>query len=138
MRRTGLRLLTAVLFAGFFGAATAAVSAGTLAEQVSSERGVTVRVTPRDVASTAKVWEFDVALETHSQDLTDDLKAAVTLIADDGAKHAPTAWDGDPAGGHHRKGVLRFAPLKPQPETIELRILRQGESSARTFRWRIK
>ena len=77
-------------------------------------------------------------LETRSQDLTDDLESSATLVADNGAKHAPTAWEGDPPGGHHRKGVLRFAPVTPRPEAIELRILRPGESSPRSFRWQMK
>lgn len=33
-------------------------------------------------------------------------------MADDGDKQfKPSAWKGDPPGGHHRKGVLQFAPV---------------------------
>ena len=138
MRRVGLRLLIAVLAAGALGTTSVGAAPGALTQQTSSEGGVTVRVTPRDLSSTAKVWEFDIVLETHSQNLTDDLKARSTLVADGGAKEAPTAWDGDPPGGHHRKGVLRFAPMTPLPGAIELLILRPGETSPRSFRWQMR
>jgi len=114
------------------------VSGEALAPQTSSERGVTVLAAPRELSSTAKVWEFEIVLQTHSQDLTDDLEAISALVADGRATQAPTAWEGDPPGGHHRKGVLRFAPVTPRPETIELRILRPGESSPRSFQWQMK
>jgi hypothetical protein len=55
-----------------------------------------------------------------------------------GKQHPAAGWDGDPAGGHHRKGVLRFKALSPRPDALEMRILRQGETAARTFRWKLK
>ncbi len=132
------RLLNFVLAAGLLAAIPVGVSAEALAPQTSSEQGVTVLATPRELSSTAKVWEFEIVLQTHSQDLTDDLAAASTLIADGRLTQAPAAWEGDPPGGHHRKGVLQFAPVMPQPQTIELRILRPGENSARSFQWQMK
>ena len=138
MCRTGLRLLTAVLIASFVGATSVGAYAEALAQQTSGERGVTVRVTPRELSPTAKAWEFEIVLESHTQDLADDLTAISELVADTGAKQAPFAWEGDPPGGHHRKGVLRFAPVMPQPKTIDLRILRAGETSPRSFRWQMK
>lgn len=138
MRCIGLKQLAIVLVAGFVGVASAGVSAVDLKQQSSSEGGVIVRATPRDLSPAATVWEIEIVLETHSQDLSDDLKAIATLAAEGGSKQAPTAWEGDPPGGHHRKGVLRFSPIKPSPQTIELVILRPRESAARTFRWQTK
>ena len=46
--------------------------------------------------------------------------------------------DGDPPGGHHRKGVLRFAPIAPVPDAVELRLQRPGESAPRSFTWTLK
>ena len=137
MRGAGVRLSLAAIAAGVLALGWAGAFAATLAQQVSSEHGVTVRVTPRDLAPAAKAWDFDMVLETHSQDLTDDLKAEASLVAD-GAKQPPRAWQGPPPGGHHRTGVLSFAPVTPRPETIELRLLRPGESSPRSFRWTLK
>lgn len=138
MRCIGLKQLAFVLVTGFVGVASAGVSAADLKQQSSSEWGVTVRAIPRDLSPAAKVWEFDIVLETHSQELSDDLKTTATLVGDGGGKQVPTAWEGDPPGGHHRKGVLRFSPMKPPPQTIELVILRPGESAPRTFRWQTK
>lgn len=44
----------------------------------------------------------------------------------------------DPSSGHHRKGVLRFVPIVPAPEMVELRIYRSGESGPRSFKWQLK
>jgi hypothetical protein len=133
-----LGLLSAALTAVLLGTIpVGGASAAALAPQTSSELGVSVAATPRDLSPTAKEWEFEIVLQTHSQDLSDDLKAVSTLVADGRATQAPTAWEGDPPGGHHRKGVLRFEPVTPRPETIELRIPRPGESSPRSFRWQL-
>jgi len=134
MHRTRLRLLTAAFAAAVLGALLAEVSAAGFAPQTSSERGVTVRVTPRDLSSAAKVWDFDIVLETHSQDLGDDVKAGATLVVG-GAKHAPVSWAGDPPGGHHRKGLLSFTPVSPRSGAMELRIQRPGEPTPRRFQW---
>ena len=48
------------------------------------------------------------------------------------------AWQGDPPGGHHRRGVLRFKALAPAPAALELRLQRAGEPSPRVFRWQVK
>jgi len=138
MRRDGLKLSSIAVAAGILVFASVAAFAGTLAQQTSSEGGVTLRATPRDLAPTAKAWEFEIVLETHSQDLTDDLKSESALVADGGVKGSAAAWDGDPPGGHHRKGVLRFAPVTPPPRAIELLIQRPGERSPRSFRWQMK
>ena len=138
MARIPLKLLLSVVFAAaLLGAIPAGASAAALSSQTSSEQGVSVLATPRDLSPAAKEWEFEIVLQTHSQDLSDDVKAVSTLIADGRATQAPTAWEGDPPGGHHRKGVLRFEPITPRPETIELRILRPTESSPRSFRWQL-
>lgn len=55
-----------------------------------------------------------------------------------GGEHIPVAWDGAAPGGHHREGILRFKPVTPQPAAIELRITRSGETSPRSFRWRLQ
>ena len=103
--------------------------------QSSSAAGVTVKVTPRDLS--AAVWEFELAFDTHSQPLNDEPAKTAALVAD-GKLLAPTGWQGDPPGGHHRKGVLRFTPMSPRPAALELRLQRPGESAPRVFRWQLK
>lgn len=109
-----------------------------VAPQKSSQAGVTVAVTPIEFAGAAKVWSFKIVLDTHSQDLSDDLAANAILLDGQGREHKPTAWEGAPPGGHHREGVLRFAPFEPAPDSVELRLLRPGEGAPRVFRWQLK
>jgi hypothetical protein len=113
-------------------------SAAALAARSSSERGVTVTVKPGSLAQDAKTWDFEIVLDTHSQDLGDDLPKAALLVDSDGRQYTPTAWDGAAPGGHHRKGVLRFKPVSPPPQAIELQIRRPGEASPRVFRWQLR
>jgi hypothetical protein len=101
----------------------------------SSASGVTVKVTPKDVSPQAAVWTFAVVLDTHSQDLRDDLARNAALVDARGVRHTPLAWEGAPPGGHHRAGVLRFKGLGAQAGALELQIQRAGEQAPRVFRW---
>ena len=118
-------------------AALAQTSTDATATRSSSDRGVTVKVAPKLTGSTDKRWEFDIVLDSHSADLSDDLMQSASLTTNDGRTLKPVSWTGAPAGGHHREGVLAFEVPAPRPSTIELRIARQGESAARTFRWQL-
>lgn len=113
-------------------------SAAELAQQSSQSGGVTVHVKPADVSGKAATWSFQVVLETHSVDLSDDLAATAVIVDAGGKKYSAVGWQGDAPGGHHRKGVLRFKALSPRPGSIELRIQRPGEAASRTFRWQLK
>jgi hypothetical protein len=113
-----------------------ALSAADLPARTSAVGGVTLKATPRSLAAAG--WEFALAFDTHTRELSDDVANIAALIADGGASYAPLEWQGDPPGGHHRKGVLRFKPVTPAPRTIELRILRAGESAPRSFRWELR
>ena len=108
-----------------------------LPTQTSSAGGVTVNVTPRNMAGNAKMWDFAIVLDTHSADLNDDLLKSSLLLDSAGGRFAPAAGDGAPPGGHHSEGVLRFKPISPQPQSIELRITRAGEDVPRSFRWQL-
>jgi hypothetical protein len=125
-----------VLLLALFGppsalAQTAATKAP--AAQTSRGGGVTVSVTPKDVAADAPRWQFEVVFDTHSVDLNHDVVRSAALIDAAGRRHAPLAWDGDPPGGHHRKGVLSFRPLGAVDE-ITLQIREVGVPE-RVFRW---
>ncbi|HUX25692.1 MAG TPA: hypothetical protein VMV87_13875 [Burkholderiales bacterium] len=132
-------LFSIPLLVGFAGApyAPGAVAAE-LAQQSSQANNVSISVKPVDVAAAATIWQFQVALNTHSGALEDDLAHSAILLDAAGKQHAALGWDGDPAGGHHRRGVLRFNALSPRPDAVELRILRPGETAPRTFRWNLK
>jgi len=113
-------------------------STAALPARVSSEKGVTVTVKPGSFVGDAKTWNFEIVLDTHSQDLSDDLVKSAVLVDGEGREYAPTGWDGAAPGGHHREGVLRFNPVSPPPQAIELQIRRPGEASPRVFRWQLK
>lgn len=123
--------LATILFVSFAEAASPS-----LATQSSSEASVTVKITPRTL--TGATWDFDVAFDTHSQALNDDLEKAAVLVVAGGATQTPIKWQGDPPGGHHRSGTLQFKAVTPMPAAIELRITRQGEAKPRSFRWQLK
>jgi len=127
-----LLVATTVLFA------SAHAPAAELGARSSSAAGVTVKVTPKDFSPQAAVWQFAVVLDTHSQDLRDDLVKSAALVDARGARHAPLAWEGAPPGGHHRAGVLRFKGLGTQAGALELQIQRPGEQAPRLFRWQLK
>ena len=111
-------------------------AAAQLAPQKSSQGGVTVAVTPAELAAGAKVWSFKVVLDTHSQDLSDDLAKSALLLDAQGREGKPIAWEG--AAPVTARGVLKFTGFEPLPEAVELRIARPGQGEARTFRWQLK
>lgn len=108
-----------------------------LAQQASSTqttvvRGVTVKVTPGKLADSG--WEFSIVLDTHSEDLKDDLEKAAVLVVDR-QEILPVQWQGAAAGGHHREGVLRFPAPEAKAGPVELKLTRAGEAAPRVFRW---
>ncbi len=106
------------------------------AAQTSRGGGVTVSVAPKDLAANAPRWDFEVVFDTHSVDLNHDLVKSAALIDAAGDRHAPLAWEGDPPGGHHRKGVLSFKPLGSVDEvTLQIRDVGMPE---RMFRWPLR
>lgn len=127
--RAGVLLATLTLAAGLH-------AAPALAPQTSEQAAVTVKVTPQNLQG--NYWEFELVFDTHSQELADDLLKGAVLVTSDGTQIAPAEWRGDPPGGHHRKGVLRFNALKPPPDTVHLRVSRPGEAKPRSFRWELK
>ena len=133
--RTRLTALIAGILLALPGAGALAAEPGT---QRNSAGGVTVAVTPQNLGAGATSWDFKVVLDTHSQDLSDDLAKNATLLDDKGGRHAPVKWEGAGPGGHHREGTLKFNAISPQPKAIEMQIQRPGESKPRSFRWQLK
>ena len=116
----------------------APAAAAELGMQKNSQGGVTVDVVPADLSVGAKSWDFKVVLDTHSQELNDDLVKTAVLIDPSSNSYVPVAWEGAGPGAHHREGVLRFKPIVPRPASVELRIQRAGEKTPRSFRWALQ
>ncbi len=116
-------------------AAAPLVGAGSgLASQVNKEGAVTVKVTPLDLSAQAGAWRFEIVLDTHAAALDHDMTAVVVLADGAAREYRPLAWEGDKPGGHHRKGVLTFDPIRPAPTSVTLKIRRVGIAE-RTFTW---
>jgi hypothetical protein len=137
-----LKLLSRVLLVAFVLGAVLMESASSfaapaLAARSSDEAGVRVVVTPKAVGAGAKVWEFDVVMDTHTKPLNEDLAQIAALVDAAGHRYVPVAWQGDPPGGHHRKGVLQFSAPTERPKSVELQINGVGGVATRTFRWEL-
>ena len=101
--------------------------------KIDEQASVTVTVTPSDLSLESKEWKFDVVLNTHSVELDQDM-TNVAVLMDDDKEYKPLRWEGAPAGGHHREGVLVFSPITPAPKSIELKITGIADT-VRTFNW---
>lgn len=117
------------------GTSTARPKSSEAFETKSNEGGgVTVEVTP-SVLEVGKPIAFDIAMNTHSVDLSDDMTKIVILRDDAGKEYPPTAWEGPGGGGHHRSGTLKFAPLTSKPKFVELVVKGLAKVPERVFRW---
>jgi hypothetical protein len=106
-----------------------------LSTRVNDAAAVRIEVRPLALGEDAASWDFDIAFNTHSVTLDDDLLQAAVLRCDGEEEHRPIAWDGSPPGGHHRQGVLRFTPLDHESRYLELVIQGVAQVSERSFRW---
>jgi hypothetical protein len=98
--------------------------------------GVSVAVTAGNLSPEASVWDFAVVLhDARNRNLPDDLLKSAVLIDPQGRRYKPLIWEGAPAAGDHRAGVLKFIAVEPRPDSIELRISRPGEKKPRSFSW---
>jgi len=97
--------------------ATASLPAPTLAgrpgtgneslTRVDQQGAVSIEVTPLNLGAAADDLEFEVAMNTHSVDLSMDLAALATLRTDTVLTIPALVWNG-PGGGHHVSGRLDF------------------------------
>ncbi len=104
-----------------------------LETKTNEEGGMTVAVTPKQVADGS--WEFLVAIDNHVQDVMQDMVAVSVLTDQNGVAIRPSAWVGDPPGGHHRQGTLRFATVSAGAKNFTLTLRELGGVSERFFTW---
>jgi hypothetical protein len=108
----------------------------TVITQRTIVNGVSVAVTGGNLSPEASVWDFAVVLhDARNRNLPDDLLKSAVLIDPQGRRYKPLIWEGAPAAGDHRAGVLKFIAVEPRPDSIELRISRPGEKKPRSFSW---
>lgn len=107
-----------------------------LSTQTNSEGSVTVKATPVGIPD-GQQWKFNIVLDTHSDDLSQDLTEAISLTDDKGNLYKAIFWDGSPPGGHHREGVLIFSSISPKPKSISLTVKNIGGIAERIFLWEL-
>jgi hypothetical protein len=126
-----MKRIVAVLLA----IALAAGPSASVITQRTIVKHVSVAVTAGNLGPEASVWDFAVVLDTPHHNLPDDLLTSAVLVDPKGRKYKPLIWEGAPAAGTHRAGVLKFIAVEPRPDSIELRINRPGEKKPRSFSW---
>ena len=88
-----------------------------------------------ELSTEASQWKFDIVMDTHSVELSQNMAKSAVLIDDHGKEYKPFNWEG-PTGGHHREGVLIFNQITPTPESIKLKISGIGDV-IRSFDWQL-
>ncbi|HLO17553.1 MAG TPA: hypothetical protein VK206_22175 [Anaerolineales bacterium] len=109
----------------------------------TDEQGAVVfAVTPLNLETTADTLEFDVAMNTHSVDLSMDLATLSTLSTDTGLTIQATKWDATP-GGHHVSGKLIFPASANGKSILEdakklTLTIANVDAASRVFEWELK
>lgn len=110
--------------------------------RVDEQGAVVVELTPLNLGTPADMLEFDVAMNTHSVDLSMDLASLSTLTTDTNVTVQATKWDAIP-GGHHVSGKLIFPIMKDGKSILEgaskftLTII-NVDAASRVFEWELK
>jgi hypothetical protein len=126
-----MKALQSLLLAVALVVSPGAAAAEPLAAQTSKDGPVTVKVVPLEIGTAAAEWRFEVVLDTHTVPLDQDMVAAARLEGSGGK----ASWQGDPPGGHHRKGILVFP--RPTVDEAVVTLTGIGGVAERVFRWRV-
>jgi hypothetical protein len=109
--------------------------------RIDEQGAVVFEVTPLNLGTPADVLEFDVAMNTHSVDLSMDLAALSTLSTDNGVIVQASKWEAVP-GGHHVEGTLLFPSMQDGTSILEgaskltLTIV-DVDAPSRVFEWEL-
>jgi hypothetical protein len=105
--------------------------------QSNNANSVRVDVVPVQLNS-GKQAKCEIRMNTHSVPLDYDM-AAVSLLKDDqGREYRASVWNGSPAVGHHRSGVLEFPAIGKDAKSITLYIKNIAGVPERTFEWKLE
>ena len=95
----------------------------------NNQNNVEFQVTPLSTS------EFQIEINTHSVDLDFELTEISILYDDIGNTYKPLKWEGFPAGGHHRNGILKLPSINGNAKSIKLIIT---DSARREFSWNLE
>lgn len=112
------------------------------AMRTDQQGAIIFEITPLNLDSPTDTLEFDVALTTHSIDLSMDLAKLSTLTTDTGVSVESTLWDA-PRGGHHVEGKLIFPATKDDKSILEgatklTLTITNVDAPTRIFEWELK
>jgi hypothetical protein len=124
-----LIVLSAISFAAFAWAA--------YEHQTNNTNSVRVDVVPVQLSSGKKAT-FEIRLNTHTTPLDFDLVTISLLKDDQGREYRASLWNGSPAGGHHRSGVLEFPAIAKDTKSITLSLKDIAGVPERTFEWKLE
>jgi len=127
------RILISAAVIAIFGIAIA-IEANAYERISNRENRVWVDVVPVQLES-GKSAKFEIRMNTHSGDLSQDMVSVSTLKDDSGREYRPVEWQGSPPGGHHRTGVLEFPVLNGNTKYVTLVIRDVASISERIFKW---
>ena len=82
--------------------------------------------------------DFEITLTAHSGDLNQDPTKDVVLVDDKGNQFSPISWEGDPPGGHHRTGILKFKSPAKNLKSITLKINPGENIKEVNFTWQLE
>jgi len=107
--------------------------------RTDSQGAVTVKITPLNLEKPGDTLKFDVAMDTHSVDLSMDLATLATLTTDTGLTIQPALWDA-PTGGHHAEGTLSFPATQDGKSILDgakqlTLTISNVDSATRIFTW---
>lgn len=116
--------------------------AGNALTRMDQQGMVTVEVTPLNLGMPVETLIFEVAMNTHSVDLSMDLATISTLTTDTGLVIQATLWDA-PRGGHHVSGNLIFPATKDSKPILEgatkfTLTITNVDVPTRTFEWELQ
>ncbi len=94
---------------------------------------ISASVRPEDFIENENI-SFHIAFNTHTVDLGFKLNDIAEVIDDSGYKYNFINWEGDPAGGHHRSGILIFEPLRAGAKSLKLTLFNVNNLD-RVFEW---
>ena len=104
--------------------------------QSNNTNSVRVDVVPVQLSSGKKAT-FEIRMNTHTVPLDFDLVVVSLLKDDQGHEYRASDWNGSPAGGHHRSGVLEFPAIDKGAKSITLYIKDIADVPERTFEWKL-
>lgn len=110
--------------------------------RIDEQGAVVFEVTPLNLGTPSDTLDFEVAMNTHSVDLSMDLAALSTLSTDNGFTIQASKWDAVP-GGHHVEGKLIFPSAQDGMSILDgaskltLTIV-DVDAPARVFEWELQ